>query len=71
MKALRPIRKEKILREYFMLKNLKHPNWVKFKDAVRDPFTKTASFILEQVQYEEHKTLYPRLSYQDIKYYMR
>jgi hypothetical protein len=34
-----------------MLKNLKHPNLVKLKDVVRDPFTKTASFILEQAQY--------------------
>ena len=54
-----------------MLKTLKHPNIVKFKDAVRDPLTKTASFILELVHSEEHKTLYPKFTYEDIRFYMR
>lgn len=53
-----------------MLTTLKHPNIVKIKDAVRDPLTKTASFILELLPHDEFKTLYPKLSYEDIKFYI-
>jgi casein kinase II subunit alpha len=54
-----------------MLKTLKHPNILKFKDAVRDPLTKTASFILELVHNEEYKTLFPKFTYEDIRFYMK
>ena len=71
IKALRPVKKDKIKREYFMLTTLSHPNIVKIKDSVRDSLTKTASFVLELIPHEEFKTLYPKLTLEDIRLYTR
>lgn len=54
-----------------MLSNLVHPNLVKMVDAVRDPLTKTASFILEFAATEDYRLAFPKFSYMDIKFYMK
>lgn len=54
-----------------MLTSLTHPNIVKVKDAVKDPFTKTSSFIMELVSSEDYKTVFSKFSPQDIKFYMK
>lgn len=54
-----------------MLTTLNHPNIIKIKDAVRDPLTKTASFIMELVPTLDHKVVFPKFNSQDIKFYMR
>ena len=49
IKVLKPIKKEKIKREYYMLTTINHSNIVKILDTVKDPYTKTASFVMELV----------------------
>ena len=71
IKVLKPIKKEKIKREYYMLTNINHPNIVKILDTVRDPYTKTASFVMELVPTLDFKTAFPKFSIQDVKFYTR
>lgn len=71
IKALKPIRKERIKREFFMLSSLSHANIAQLRDVVRDPLTKTASFVLELAPSEDFKLAFPKFSYEDIRNYTR
>ncbi|KAI8982590.1 putative casein kinase II, alpha chain [Pilobolus umbonatus] len=71
IKALKPVKKKKILREIKILQNLYGgPNIVKLHDIVRDPQSKTPALIFEYVNNMEFKILYPRFTDYDVRYYM-
>jgi casein kinase II subunit alpha len=71
IKILKPVMKKKIKREIRILQNLCHcPNIVKLLDVVRDPSSKTPSLIFEYVNNTDFKTLYPRLTDFDIRFYI-
>lgn len=71
IKILKPVMKKKIKREIRILQNLcGGPNIIKLLDAVRDPVSKTPSFVFEHVQNTDFKTLYPTLGDHDIRYYI-
>ena len=70
IKVLLPIRKEKIKREYHLLKQLDHPNIIKLKDIVKCSHLKTTSLIMEYFPHQDFRTLYHTLSLPDIKLYM-
>lgn len=70
-KVLKPVKKEKILREYAVLTQLKGgPNIVELIDAVRSPTVKRPAFIFEYVETVNYRVLAPILSDLDIRHYL-
>ncbi|KEG10912.1 putative casein kinase II [Trypanosoma grayi] len=70
IKVLKPVKKKKILRELKVLQNLQGgPNIVELFDVVRDPCSKTPSFIFEYVQTSNFRTIFPTLSDLEVRYY--
>lgn len=60
-----------IKREIKILQNLcGGPNVVKLLDIVRDPHSKTPSLVFEYINNTDFKTLYPRLTDYDIRFYI-
>eukprot|EP01111_Echinosteliopsis_oligospora_P000937 TRINITY_DN1116_c0_g1_i1.p1 TRINITY_DN1116_c0_g1~~TRINITY_DN1116_c0_g1_i1.p1 ORF type:complete len:354 (+),score=78.83 TRINITY_DN1116_c0_g1_i1:80-1141(+) len=71
IKILKPVKKKKIKREIKILQNLcGGTNIIKLYDVVRDPQSKTPSFVFEYVNNTDFKVLYPTLSDFDIRYYI-
>ena len=71
IKVLKPIKKKKIKRELKILQNLSGgPNIISLLDIVRDPVSKVSSFIFENVNAQDFKILYPKLTDLDIRYYI-
>eukprot|EP00842_Homolaphlyctis_polyrhiza_P003831 jgi/Hompol1/4449/HPOL_000211-RA len=71
IKVLKPIKKKKIKREIRILQNLSGgTNIVQLYDIVRDPQSKTPALITEFVNNTDFKTLYPRLSDYEVRYYI-
>ncbi|KAG0164220.1 Casein kinase II subunit alpha [Apophysomyces sp. BC1034] len=71
IKVLKPVKKKKIKREIKILQNLAGgPNVVGLLDVVKDPQSKTPALIFEYVNNTDFKTLYPRFTDYDIRYYM-
>jgi serine/threonine protein kinase len=71
IKVLKPVKKKKIKREIKILQNLAGgPNVVALLDVVRDPASKIPSLITEYVHNIDFKTLYPRFTDMDVRFYM-
>lgn len=70
IKVLLPIRKDKIRREYHLLKQLDHPNIIKLKDIVKCSHLRTTTLVMEYFPHQDFRELYPTLSLSDIKRYM-
>ncbi|KAG1445009.1 hypothetical protein G6F56_010068 [Rhizopus delemar] len=71
IKALKPVKKKKIKREIKILQNLAGgTNIVGLLDIVRDPISNTPAILFEYVNNTDFKTLYPRFTSYDIRYYM-
>ena len=71
VKILKPVKKKKIKREIKILQNLVGgPNIITLLDIVRDPQSKTPSLIFEHVNNEDFKTLYPKFTDYDVRYYI-
>mmetsp|Transcript_65577 Transcript_65577/g.152345 ORF Transcript_65577/g.152345 Transcript_65577/m.152345 type:complete len:337 (-) Transcript_65577:83-1093(-) len=71
VKILKPVRKKKIKREIKILQNVaKGPNIVSLLDVVRDPLSKTPCLVFEHINNTDWKTLYPKLSLNDVRYYL-
>ncbi|CAD2091226.1 casein kinase 2, alpha subunit, putative [Plasmodium vinckei] len=71
IKVLKPVKKKKIKREIKILQNLHGgPNIIKLLDIVKDPVTKTPSLIFEYINNIDFKTLYPKFTDKDIRYYI-
>ncbi|PWN32601.1 Pkinase-domain-containing protein [Meira miltonrushii] len=71
IKVLKPVKKKKIKREIKILQNLAGgPNVVALLDVVRDPQSKTPSIITEYVNNTDFKTLYPKFTDFDVRFYI-
>ncbi|KAI8917990.1 kinase-like domain-containing protein [Entophlyctis helioformis] len=71
IKVLKPIKKKKIKREIKILQNLSGgTNVIQLLDIVRDPQSKTPALVFEYVNNVDFKTLYPKLSDFDVRYYI-
>jgi casein kinase II subunit alpha len=71
IKILKPVKKKKIQREVKILKSLEGgPNIVQLYDIVRDPDSRTYSFIFEEVENDDFKILYPKLQLYEVKFYL-
>jgi casein kinase II subunit alpha len=71
IKVLKPVKKKKIKREIKILENLSGgPNIIKLLDVVRDPQSKTPALIFEYVNNIDFKTIYPKFTDFDIRYYI-
>lgn len=71
IKVLKPVKKKKIKREIKILQNLcGGPNIVKLLDVVRHEQSGTPSLILEYVDNDYFRQLYPTLRDIDVRYYM-
>ncbi|GAA5858925.1 hypothetical protein JCM8547_007158 [Rhodosporidiobolus lusitaniae] len=71
VKVLKPIKKKKVKRELKILSNLRGgTNIIELLDVVRDPQSKTPAIITEHVNNLDSKTLYPKLTDGDVRYYM-
>lgn len=71
IKVLKPVKRKKIKREIKILQNLINgPNIIELIDVVRDPVSKTPALIFEEVRNIDFRTLYPRFTDLDIRYYM-
>ncbi|EKF31583.1 casein kinase II, alpha chain, putative [Trypanosoma cruzi marinkellei] len=71
IKVLKPVKKTKILRELKILKNLQGgSNIVELLDVVRDPCSKTPSFIFEYVPASDFRTIFPTLTDRDVRHYI-
>jgi casein kinase II subunit alpha len=71
IKVLKPVKKKKLLREMKILQNLQGgPNVIQLLDAVRDPQSKTPSFIFEHVDATDFRVLFPTLTDLDVRHYI-
>jgi casein kinase II subunit alpha len=71
IKVLKPVKKKKIKREIKILQNLAGgPNVVALLDVVRDNQSKTPSLVFEYVNNTDFRTLYPRFSDYDVRFYV-
>ncbi|MCO5583918.1 hypothetical protein L7F22_037835 [Adiantum nelumboides] len=71
IKILKPIKKRKLKREIKVLQTLfGGTNITQLLDIVRDPLSRTPSFIFEYVHNTDAKVLYPGLTDFDIRYYI-
>lgn len=71
IKILKPVKKKKIKREIKILQNLANgPNIVKLLDVVRDNSSKTPSLVFERINNVDYKTLFPKLTDFEVRYYI-
>ena len=71
IKILKPVRNSKIKREIKVLQNLHGgPNVITLHDIVQDQHTKIPSLIFEWVDNTHFRDLYPKLSDEEIRFYM-
>jgi casein kinase II subunit alpha len=71
IKVLKPVKKKKIKREIKILQNLSGgPNIVALLDVVRDPQSKTPSLVFEYINNTDFRTLYPKFTDYDVRYYI-
>lgn len=71
IKVLKPVKKKKIKREIKILQNLSGgPNVVALLDVVRDPQSKTPSLVTEYINNTDFRTLYPKFTDYDVRYYI-
>jgi len=71
VKVLKPVKKKKIKREIKILQILSGgPNIIALLDVVRDNQSKTPSLIFEYVNNTDFRTLYPKLTDYDNRYYI-
>lgn len=71
IKVLKPVKTKKIHREITILQNLYGgPNVVRLLDVAQEPQTETPVLVFENVDSHDFRTLYPRLSNFDVRYYM-
>lgn len=71
VKVLKPVRSKKIQREVKILQNLTGgPNVIQLLDLVMEPETKTPCFIFELVRNVDFRTLYPKLTDLEVRWYM-
>ncbi|XP_045467256.1 casein kinase II subunit alpha-like [Harmonia axyridis] len=71
VKVLKPVNRKKIKREIKILENLKGGvNIITLESVVKDPVTKIPALIFENINNVEFKTLYPKLTDLDIRYYL-
>lgn len=71
VKVLKPVKKKKILRELMVLQTLKGgPNIVEIFDVVRDPSSKTPSFIFEYVKSCDFRTVFPTFTDLEVRSYI-
>jgi casein kinase II subunit alpha len=71
IKVLKPVKKKKIKREIKILQNLAGgPNVVALLDVVRDNQSKTPSLVFEAINNTDFRTLYPRFSDYDVRFYV-
>ncbi|KAI9883017.1 MAG: hypothetical protein M1823_005222 [Watsoniomyces obsoletus] len=71
IKVLKPVKKKKIKREIKILQNLSGgPNVIALLDVVRDTQSKTPSLIFEYVNNTDFRSLYPKFSDYDVRFYI-
>lgn len=71
VKVLKPVKKEKIFREYAILQAVKGgPNIVSLLDVVRDPVIRRPAFVFEHVEAEDFRVLFPSLTDMEVRHYM-
>jgi casein kinase II subunit alpha len=71
IKALKPVKRNKIKREIKILQNLSGgPNIVALLDVVRASQSKTPSLVTEFVNNTDFRSLYPKFVDYDVRYYM-
>ncbi|KAJ1674101.1 Casein kinase II subunit alpha, partial [Spiromyces aspiralis] len=71
IKVLKPVKKKKIKREIKIMQNLSGgPNIIRLLDIVREPISKTPALITEFVRNIDFRTLYPRFTDTDVRYYI-
>lgn len=71
IKVLKPVKRKKIKREIKILQNLSGgPNIIELLAIVREPISKTPALVFEHVNNTDFRTLYPKLTDYDIRYYM-
>ncbi|KAI9104736.1 CMGC/CK2 protein kinase [Phlyctochytrium arcticum] len=71
IKVLKPVKKRKIKREIMILQTLAGgPNIIRLLDVVREPQSKTPALIFEHINNTDFKTLYPKLTDADVRYYI-
>eukprot|EP00009_Paramoeba_aestuarina_P005800 CAMPEP_0201518400 /NCGR_PEP_ID=MMETSP0161_2-20130828/9260_1 /ASSEMBLY_ACC=CAM_ASM_000251 /TAXON_ID=180227 /ORGANISM="Neoparamoeba aestuarina, Strain SoJaBio B1-5/56/2" /LENGTH=337 /DNA_ID=CAMNT_0047916175 /DNA_START=29 /DNA_END=1042 /DNA_ORIENTATION=+ len=71
IKVLKPVKKKKIKREIAILGIVSGgPNIVKLLDKTYDPQTKMPALIFEYIDNVDFRTLYPKLSDMDVRYYI-
>lgn len=71
IKVLKPVKTKKIHREITILQNLYGgPNVVRLLDVAQEPQTETPVLVFENVDSQDFRTLYPKLSSFDVRYYM-
>mmetsp|Transcript_81369 Transcript_81369/g.94856 ORF Transcript_81369/g.94856 Transcript_81369/m.94856 type:complete len:356 (+) Transcript_81369:41-1108(+) len=71
IKVLKPVKAKKIHREITILQNLYGgPNVVRLLDVAQEPETETPVLVFESVNAQDFRTLYPRLSNFDVRFYM-
>jgi casein kinase II subunit alpha len=64
--------REKMLNEIVILQNLcGGPNIVKVHDVLQESTKETPAIVFEYINNTNAKTLYPKLSSSDVKYYMK
>ena len=70
IKILKPVKRKKIRREIKILQILSGgPNIVQLLDTVKDRLTDTPSLVLEFVDADDFRALYPRLTDFDVRFY--
>merc|ERR1712193_573505 len=70
-KTLKPVKKKKIKREIKILENLRGgTNIITLLGVVKDPVSRTPALIFEHVNNTDFRTLYPKLTDYDIRYYL-
>lgn len=71
IKILKPVKPNRYNREIKILQNLQTcPNIIKLLDTVKDPTAKTPALIFEYINNTHFRTLYPKLSDFEIRYYL-
>jgi casein kinase II subunit alpha len=71
IKILKPVKVNRYNREIKILKNLQgHPNIISLLDIVKDPTFKTPALVFEYINNTHFRTLYPKLTDFEIRFYL-
>ena len=71
LKVLKPAKKNKYKREILVMRQFDHPNIIKLKDVLKNPFRNTYTLVTDYFPHDKFEDYWLRFTQESLKTYMR